>query len=462
MEGGLEGAGAIMSLACVLSAIACIACTAPQVFRGEAPASPVERAPGSSGARDPSSIIGDRSAIVWALQTGSPRWGADEPWRLPGCVAYERPLARVAAAIAAARARGSEALDMQEVELLLRAMGSPHVWPRVWMLEGLALDEQRLLEEWESWLSQDPSVGQRRCGISRALAAGGRSIVVALVVDALADLAPLPLRARVGQWLSLEARLLGAARAGQLFLMGPGVSPRSVPSTLDGAVFHSAFSLDQPGFWRLQVLLDAGSGPRPALEAWVFVDVEPKLEVASLAAPGERRVSSSRATPEQLRAALWTMIDDARRSQGLSSLRRDERLDAVAQAHVASMSSRGKTAHDAGDGLPFERVARAGLVARRVGENVARARSVERAHQVLWDSPSHRRNLLDARYEAVGIGVARTEGGDILVCELFADYGRVTTLPPDSAVIVLQAASTGSASRSSSWIWSHPSTRRIE
>lgn len=375
-------------------------------------------------------------------------------------MAYERPLARVAAAIAAARARGGDASDMKEVVLLLRALGSPHVWPQVWVLDARALDDERLLGEWDSWISPDQSVGQRRCGISRAPAADGRSVVAAVVVDALADLAPLPLRARVGQWLSFDARLLATATAAQLFLMGPDESPRSVPSRLDGAAFHSTFSLDQPGFWSLQLLLDIGSGPQPALEAWVFVDTEPELERASVAAPGEGALPSSDLPPEQLRAALGSMIDAARRSRGVPGLRRDGRLDAVAQAHIASMLSSGKTAHDAGDGLPLERVARAGLVARRVGENVARARSLERAHQVLWDSPSHRGNLLDARYEALGIGVSRTGDGDILVCELFAEY--VGTAPGPAPSASPATGSTGAASRSSSGIWSRPPPRRIE
>jgi hypothetical protein len=461
LEAVVTHAGAILSLTPVLAVIACFACASPRLFRAEAPPSAAEPAPKSSNASDPSSIIGDRAAIVWASQTGSPRWGSDDPRRLPGCVGYERPLARVAAAIAAARARGSEASDMKEVELLLRSMGSPLVWPRVWMLEGQALDEEHLLGEWERWVSLEQSVGQRRCGIARGSAGAGREVVVAVVVDALADLAPLPLRARVGQWLRLDARLLAAARAGRLVLMGPDQSPRSVPSTLDGVALHSAFSLDQPGFWRLQVLLDVGSGPQPALEAWVFVDAEPDLEVASSVAPGESAAPPRDSNPDQLRAALWSMIDGVRRSQGLPSLRRDDRLDRVAQTHVASMLSSGKTAHDAGDGLPIERVARAGLVARRVGENVARARSLERAHQVLWDSPSHRGNLIDARYEAVGIGVARTGAGDILVCELFAEYGAGTP-PPGPAASLPQGASTGAASRSSSWIWSRSSARRIE
>jgi hypothetical protein len=461
MEAGVPRAGAILNLAHALAAIACFACTTPRVSQALVPMSAVEPVPESSSDNGPSSIIGDRAAIVWASQTGSPRWGTDEPWRLPGCVAYERPLARVAAAIAAARARGSEASDMKEVELLLRSMGSPHVWPRVWMLEGQALDEEHVLGEWESWVSLEQSMGQRRCGIARASAGAGRGVVVAVVVDALADLAPLPLRARVGQWLRLDARLLAAARAGRLLLMGPDQSPRSVPSTLDGAAFHAAFSLDQPGFWRLQLLLDVGSGPQPALEAWIFVDIEPDLEVISSVAPGENAAPPRSSTPDQLRAALWAMIDSVRRSQGLPSLRRDDRLDAVAQAHVASMLSSGRTAHDAGDGLPIERVARAGLVAQRVGENVARARSLERAHQVLWDSPSHRGNLIDAGYDAVGIGVARTGVGDILVCELFADYGGVSPVPAPAASLP-KGASTGAASRSSSWIWSRPSARRIE
>jgi hypothetical protein len=380
------------------------------------------------------SVIGDPAKVPWARATGSPRWGTDEPWRLPECVAYERPLSRVAAAVAAARSRGAVVTEMKEVVALLRVLGSPHVWPRVWVLEAPALADDQLRAEWSSWVSREPHLGQLRCGIARLDAVAGRSLVVVVVVDALADLAPLPLVARTGQWLSLDAALLTPARAGQLLLMGPDESPRRVPSTLDAAVFHATFSLDQPGFWQLQVLLDVGFGPQPALEAWLFVDREPDLKAVWSAAPNAVSEPPAGASLDELRAALWTMIDVGRRSQGLGSLRRDARLDGVAQEHVLAMLHSGRTAHDAGDGMPIDRVARAGLAARRVGENVARASSLERAHRVLWDSPSHRGNLLDPGYDIVGIGIVRTGAGDLLVCELFADSGRVRSLslPPAS------------------------------
>jgi hypothetical protein len=370
-------------------------------------------------------------------------------------VAYERPLSRVAAAVAAARSRGAASFEVKDVVALLRTLGSPHVWPRVWTLEAQGLTDERLIAEWSSWVSREPRLGQRRCGIARVDTDAGHSLVVAVVVDVLADLAPLPLLARVGQWLRLDAPLIGAARAGQLLLMGPDESPRRVPSTLDTGAFHAVFSLDQPGFWRLQVLLDVGFGPQPALEAWVFVDGDPDLRLAQRAPPGEISEPSGGASTDELRAALWSMIDGGRRSQGLGSLRRDPRLDAVAQAHVMAMLESGRTAHDVGDGMPSDRLSRAGIGARRVGENVARASSLERAHGVLWDSPSHRGNLLDPGYDALGLGIARSEAGDVLVCELFADYGaRGVAAAPPARIVVTARSSGGRASRSSPEIWS--------
>jgi hypothetical protein len=403
---------------------ACVACsTSSKGVRAVDPGRAAETT-GLTSASSESSIIGDPALLPWARATGSPRWGTDEPWRLPACVAYERPLSRVAAAVAGARSRGAVATEMKEVVALLRVLGSPHVWPRVWVLEAPALAGEQLHAEWSSWLSREPHVGQLRCGIARVDGSAGRSVVVAVVVDALADLAPLPLVARVGQWLSLDAALLAPARAGHLLLMGPDESPRRVPSTLDAAAFHAAFSLDQPGFWRLQVLLDVGSGPQPALEAWLFVDREPELQAVWSSVPAPVSEPPKGAGLDDLRAALWAMIDVGRRSQGLGSLRRDPRLDGVAQAHVMAMLESGRTAHDVGDGMPIDRLERAGLGVRRVGENVARASSLERAHRVLWDSPSHRGNLLDPGYDAVGIGIVRSTAGDVLVCELFADSGR--------------------------------------
>jgi uncharacterized protein YkwD len=52
---------------------------------------------------------------------------------------------------------------------------------------------------------------------------------------------------------------------------------------------------------------------------------------------------------------------------------------------------------------------------------VAHARSIARAHRVLWASPSHRGNLLDPSFSKFGIGVARDSDGSVWVCELFSN-----------------------------------------
>lgn len=409
----------------VLGVVSCAPRVPLELEQGRAQPAAREQPASSASAgheRSGSILLPGEESSLWARQTESPRTESGGARRSPGCVAHEAPLTRVAHTIADARLRGAPATDMKDVVVLLRALGSPHVWPRIWVLEARALSEERLEEEWSRWIATAPSSsGERRCGVARVDAGDGRSVAVGVVVDALADLAPVPLEARLGQWLRFDARLLAGARSGRLLVLGPDETPRSVPSRLARGAFHATFSVDQPGLWRLQLLLDVGFGPQPALEAWVFVDGAPAVDLVTRRAPGEVELPAD-AGPARLRAALAAMIDAGRRSQGLPALARDDRLDALAQAHAEAMRRSGRTAHDVGDGSPVERVARA-VVARRVGENVARARTLDRAHRVLWDSPSHRGNLLDAGFDAMGIGVVRTDEDDVVVCELFVDYG---------------------------------------
>jgi uncharacterized protein YkwD len=114
------------------------------------------------------------------------------------------------------------------------------------------------------------------------------------------------------------------------------------------------------------------------------------------------------------------MVNGARASEGLGALRRDARLDRIARSHAEAMRAERRLAHEAADGSPGDRVQNAGILARSVGENVARAADANHAHRTLWQSPSHRSNLLDAGFDSCGIGVAPDADGTIWVCELFA------------------------------------------
>jgi hypothetical protein len=337
-----------------------------------------------------------------------------------------------ARAIAERRVQRAEPWEISEIVARLRAQGSPLVWPRVWSLEGAGLDQARIAAGLAAWLEDSPSSGQLRCGIAQAHSSDGRDVVVAVSVDALADLDPLPVRSRLGQWLRLRAHLLAPARAAEIVLLGPRGAPRSVPTELRPGEARAVFSLDQMGLWRIQLLLDTDAGPRPALEAWAFVDAEPSLDATGEPAPGESLAPSR---PEASGGALLDMLNAARRSEQRRPLRRDARLDELAQAHAEAMRQRRRTAHDVGDGSPVQRVEQAGLDARRVGENVAHARSLGRAHRALWESPAHRGNLLDPGFAAVGLGVVvvpesaaeddsepgSAEAAGVWVCELFAN-----------------------------------------
>ncbi len=78
-----------------------------------------------------------------------------------------------------------------------------------------------------------------------------------------------------------------------------------------------------------------------------------------------------------------------------------------------------KTAHDAGDGDLNQRLEQQGLQL-EAGENVAHAGNAALAERALWASPSHRENLLFARFDSVGIGVAHDPDGTLWVCQVFA------------------------------------------
>ncbi len=386
---------------------------------------------------------GEREAAqpIWALETVSPEWVSAGPYGVRGCTGYERALTEVARLVAGRRAAGEPPLDMGEIALELRSRGSPHVWPRIWTHEAESSTPARIEQAFEAWLARFPAGTARRCGVARARARTGAHIVTIAMVEPLADLDRFPTTARSGQWLRFSARLGDAALAAKVVVLGPHGAPRTAPTRFEAGSARANFSLDQPGLWRAQLLLDTAAGPRPALEAWVFVDEAPRREAATGPAPGEAERALGSALPAWRRAVL-EMMDGARASEQMPPLERDERLDALAQAHAEAMRQRGQAVHDAGAGSPRERVLAAAYPALGVGENVAQASSLARAHRILWNSPSHRGNLLDTSFDRVGVGIVaepvdpapdtlhdelREASGStrVWVCQLFVDSAPV-------------------------------------
>jgi len=95
--------------------------------------------------------------------------------------------------------------------------------------------------------------------------------------------------------------------------------------------------------------------------------------------------------------------------------------------HVACRLSASKatdgraSSHTGSDGASLsERLARAGYAPQRASENWANARSPQHAFLMWWNEPAngpHRRNILDADYTEIGIGVARGSWGFYLIAD---------------------------------------------
>lgn len=107
---------------------------------------------------------------------------------------------------------------------------------------------------------------------------------------------------------------------------------------------------------------------------------------------------------------MLVLVNIEREKAGVRPLVWKESLAEVGRAHADDMWERSYFAHVNPDGLtPFDRMKRAGITFRTAGENLALARTVERAHEGLMNSPGHKRNILDPAFGHVGMGVV--DGG---------------------------------------------------
>ncbi|MBW3615929.1 MAG: CAP domain-containing protein [Actinobacteria bacterium] len=113
---------------------------------------------------------------------------------------------------------------------------------------------------------------------------------------------------------------------------------------------------------------------------------------------------------------LLALVNNERTSRGLRPLAGRGDVDDIARPHTRAMASRRTIWHN--DSY-FTAATRSSLGAKGLGENVAMAGSVEVAHQALMDSPGHRANILNGRFDTVGLSVVHDERGYVYVTQNF-------------------------------------------
>jgi len=123
---------------------------------------------------------------------------------------------------------------------------------------------------------------------------------------------------------------------------------------------------------------------------------------------------------------MINLINNERRSRGISTLCFNSKLNQAALAHSIDMRDRVFFSHTGSDGSSFStRVRRAGYENfRRGAENIATYGSIEAAHRALMNSPGHKRNILGSGYKNIGIGITKyTSGryrGNYVITQVFA------------------------------------------
>jgi len=107
---------------------------------------------------------------------------------------------------------------------------------------------------------------------------------------------------------------------------------------------------------------------------------------------------------------LLTLVNQERRKAGVPPLTLDERLTRAARKHSQLMINRDALSHQ----FPGEDPLLLRLTAENVrtdhdGENIALNGDVASAHVALMESPKHRANILSQQFDAIGIGVVRSD-----------------------------------------------------
>jgi cysteine-rich secretory family protein len=116
-----------------------------------------------------------------------------------------------------------------------------------------------------------------------------------------------------------------------------------------------------------------------------------------------------------------SLLNHERTSRGGHALVTKSDLVAIARRHSQDMANRGSIYHN--QDLPNE----VGGNWRILGENVGRGGSVDSIHKAFMNSAPHRHNILDSRFNQIGVGTV-VKNGYIYVTEVFAGRGSTTTV----------------------------------
>ncbi|MCK2217526.1 CAP domain-containing protein [Actinomadura sp. ATCC 31491] len=117
------------------------------------------------------------------------------------------------------------------------------------------------------------------------------------------------------------------------------------------------------------------------------------------------------------------ITNEERAKAGCAPLAHDPQLRAAAFGHSADMAKKGYFSHTSQDGRTFtDRIRAAGFTGGSAwAENIAKGQTSPASVMQSWmNSSGHRANILNCRYNLIGVGMARSSGGTLYWTQDFA------------------------------------------
>lgn len=139
-------------------------------------------------------------------------------------------------------------------------------------------------------------------------------------------------------------------------------------------------------------------------------------QAVSAVRPAPARAVTVASVPEEYIQDAVARLNRERAAAGLAELTLDPLVEQVAADRVLDMAWRGYFAHYGPDGQSaFSALADRDVSYQIVGENLARTtyapdELVAVVHTALMDSPGHRANMLEPRFNRVGVAIAAVDG----------------------------------------------------
>lgn len=147
--------------------------------------------------------------------------------------------------------------------------------------------------------------------------------------------------------------------------------------------------------------------------------VTPPAAPATPPAPTTTSVSDSSGLSANEKL-MFDLVNQERIRAGLSAYKVDMRLVNLARTKSQDMYQNNYFSHTSPTyGSVYDMERKAGISARVMGaENIAKAATTQRAHELFMGSPGHKANIMNSAHTSIGIGIVSTPYG-VVVTQLF-------------------------------------------